>query len=368
MGRRKIQIEPITDERNRTVTFVKRKAGLFKKAHELSVLCQVDLAVLIIGHNHKIYEYSSNNTNEIIDRISNATKIQESKFPFDFGDYEKTSRISKNPKYLKNSISNVPTNAKHSRKESKNDFKMDIDTTNDDENDDDSDDDSEDDSDDDDDDDDDEDTTENTSIVQSNKRKQGTTPKSTPNKKTKSSSVNNNNSKKSTPLKTIKKESPSSTPIPSNHKRTPSVNGGQHHKRQASNSKRQSNSVTPNINNSTLHAPALSSFPSSSSSIPKFNQQIPSNNALPLPYMPAQHNSILDTTYIPNPLHNQYQQQQHQHMQQQQQQQQQHMHHQLQQQHHQLQQQQQQNQSALPPFIKRSPSISSPLSSQRNFK
>ena len=31
MGRRKIEIEPLTDDRNRTVTFVKRKAGLFKK-------------------------------------------------------------------------------------------------------------------------------------------------------------------------------------------------------------------------------------------------------------------------------------------------------------------------------------------------
>ncbi|GME98357.1 unnamed protein product [[Candida] boidinii] len=317
MGRRKIQIEPITDERNRTVTFVKRKAGLFKKAHELSVLCQVDLAVLIIGHNHKIYEYSSNNTNEIIDKITSATKIQESKFPFDFGDYEKISRISKNPKYLKNSISNVPlpinnnNNAKHSRKESKNDSKMDLDTTNDD-NDDESDDDSDDDSDEDsdeEDEEDEEDTTENTSIIKSNKRKQGTTPKSTPNKKNKSSSVSKSNiSKNSTPLKSIKKESPSSsTPIPLNHKRNSSTNG--QHKRQASNSKNKlnsvkSNTIVPATATATAHAPPLSSFSSSSSnSIPKFNQQISSNNALPLPYMSAQHNSILDTTINLHYLH-----------------------------------------------------------------
>ena len=41
MGRRKIAIAPIADERARAVTFNKRKTGLFKKAYELSVLCNV---------------------------------------------------------------------------------------------------------------------------------------------------------------------------------------------------------------------------------------------------------------------------------------------------------------------------------------
>ena len=40
-------------------TFLKRKGGLFKKAHELSVLCSVDVAVFIFGQNKKLYEYSS---------------------------------------------------------------------------------------------------------------------------------------------------------------------------------------------------------------------------------------------------------------------------------------------------------------------
>lgn len=40
-------------------TFLKRKGGLFKKAHELAVLCSVDVAVIIFGHNKKLYEYSS---------------------------------------------------------------------------------------------------------------------------------------------------------------------------------------------------------------------------------------------------------------------------------------------------------------------
>jgi hypothetical protein len=39
MGRKKIEIQRIADERNRQVTFAKRKFGLLKKAYELSVLC-----------------------------------------------------------------------------------------------------------------------------------------------------------------------------------------------------------------------------------------------------------------------------------------------------------------------------------------
>ena len=59
----------VRDDRNRSVTFLKRKGGLFKKAHELSFLCSVDVAVIIFGHNKKLYEYSSGDINEIIGRF-----------------------------------------------------------------------------------------------------------------------------------------------------------------------------------------------------------------------------------------------------------------------------------------------------------
>ncbi|KAI0432388.1 hypothetical protein F5Y09DRAFT_339746 [Xylaria sp. FL1042] len=70
MGRRKIEIKPIKDDRNRSVTFLKRKGGLFKKAHELSVLCSVDVAVFIFGSNKKLYEYCSGDMRELIGRYS----------------------------------------------------------------------------------------------------------------------------------------------------------------------------------------------------------------------------------------------------------------------------------------------------------
>ncbi|CAH6721853.1 hypothetical protein CLIB1444_07S03928 [[Candida] jaroonii] len=92
MGRRKIEIQPLTDDRNRTVTFVKRKAGLFKKAHELSVLCQVDLAIIIVGNNNKLYEFSSVDTNELI-KAYQTTKPHESKSPANYGNYKKKKNL-----------------------------------------------------------------------------------------------------------------------------------------------------------------------------------------------------------------------------------------------------------------------------------
>lgn len=49
-------------------TFLKRKGGLFKKAHELAVLCSVDVTVIIFGHNKKLYEFSSGDIRETLAR------------------------------------------------------------------------------------------------------------------------------------------------------------------------------------------------------------------------------------------------------------------------------------------------------------
>ncbi|GLA04376.1 hypothetical protein AnigIFM60653_004426 [Aspergillus niger] len=84
MGRRKIEIKAIKDDRNRSVTFLKRKGGLFKKAHELAVLCSVDVAVIIFGHNKKLYEFSSCDMREALTRYQYFGPPHEHKGPEDF--------------------------------------------------------------------------------------------------------------------------------------------------------------------------------------------------------------------------------------------------------------------------------------------
>ncbi|KAF7817457.1 agamous-like MADS-box protein AGL104 [Senna tora] len=49
MGRVKLQIKKIENLTNRQVTFSKRRNGLIKKAYELSVLCDVDVALIMFS-------------------------------------------------------------------------------------------------------------------------------------------------------------------------------------------------------------------------------------------------------------------------------------------------------------------------------
>ncbi|XP_016551402.2 agamous-like MADS-box protein AGL27 isoform X2 [Capsicum annuum] len=64
MGRRKLEIKRIEDKRCRQVTFSKRRKGLIKKANALSILCDVDVGVVIISNNGtaRLHEYSSTNS------------------------------------------------------------------------------------------------------------------------------------------------------------------------------------------------------------------------------------------------------------------------------------------------------------------
>jgi len=65
MGRKKIDIKKITSDKNRQVTFNKRRVGLMKKAMELSVLCGCEVG-LILNFDAKLFVYASNDIDEII--------------------------------------------------------------------------------------------------------------------------------------------------------------------------------------------------------------------------------------------------------------------------------------------------------------
>ena len=59
MGRGKIEIKKIENLNSRQVTFSKRRTGLLKKAKELSVLCDAEVAVIIFSSTGKLYEFSN---------------------------------------------------------------------------------------------------------------------------------------------------------------------------------------------------------------------------------------------------------------------------------------------------------------------
>ncbi|KAK4393217.1 Agamous-like MADS-box protein FUL-L [Sesamum angolense] len=59
MGRGRVQLKRIENKISRQVTFSKRRSGLQKKAHEISVLCDADVALIVFSTKGKLFEFST---------------------------------------------------------------------------------------------------------------------------------------------------------------------------------------------------------------------------------------------------------------------------------------------------------------------
>ncbi|CAN7125726.1 unnamed protein product [Brassica rapa subsp. narinosa] len=68
MMKGKIEIKRIENLTSRQVTFSKRRKGLMKKAHELSVLCDAQVAAIVFSQKGKLYEYASSDMKKMIER------------------------------------------------------------------------------------------------------------------------------------------------------------------------------------------------------------------------------------------------------------------------------------------------------------
>uniref|UniRef100_A0A7N0UDY4 Uncharacterized protein n=1 Tax=Kalanchoe fedtschenkoi TaxID=63787 RepID=A0A7N0UDY4_KALFE len=66
MGRGRVELKRIENKINRQVTFSKRRTGLVKKAHEISVLCDAEVALIIFSGKGKMFEYSTDSCMEKI--------------------------------------------------------------------------------------------------------------------------------------------------------------------------------------------------------------------------------------------------------------------------------------------------------------
>ncbi|XP_057448073.1 agamous-like MADS-box protein MADS2 [Lotus japonicus] len=62
MGRGKVELKRIENKINRQVTFAKRRNGLLKKAYELSILCDAEVALIIFSNRGKLYEFCSSSS------------------------------------------------------------------------------------------------------------------------------------------------------------------------------------------------------------------------------------------------------------------------------------------------------------------
>ncbi|GAA0164513.1 MADS box transcription factor [Lithospermum erythrorhizon] len=66
MGRGKVQLRRIENKINRQVTFSKRRTGLLKKANEISVLCDAEVALIVFSTKGKLSEYASDSCDQYV--------------------------------------------------------------------------------------------------------------------------------------------------------------------------------------------------------------------------------------------------------------------------------------------------------------
>ncbi|XP_074555673.1 agamous-like MADS-box protein AGL61 [Curcuma longa] len=69
LGRQKIEIKRIESEVARQVCFSKPRAGLYKKANELSVLCEAHLAVVVFSPAGKPFFFGHPSVDSVLDRF-----------------------------------------------------------------------------------------------------------------------------------------------------------------------------------------------------------------------------------------------------------------------------------------------------------
>nr|ADB81901.1 MIKC* MADS-box transcription factor [Funaria hygrometrica] len=79
MGRVKLEIKKIENPTNRQVTYSKRRNGLIKKAYELSVLCDIDLALIMFSPSGKLTQYCNCSIEEVIARFANLPMHERNK-------------------------------------------------------------------------------------------------------------------------------------------------------------------------------------------------------------------------------------------------------------------------------------------------
>ncbi|KAJ8491906.1 hypothetical protein OPV22_013627 [Ensete ventricosum] len=59
MGKRRVELRRIEDNTSRQVSFSKRRSGILKKANELAVLCDAEVALIIFSAKGKLHYFAS---------------------------------------------------------------------------------------------------------------------------------------------------------------------------------------------------------------------------------------------------------------------------------------------------------------------
>ncbi|KAK4252762.1 hypothetical protein QN277_014309 [Acacia crassicarpa] len=95
MTRQKIEIKKIDNITARQVTFSKRRRGLFKKARELSTLCDAEIALIVFSSTGKLFDYASSSVQQVIERRGTLPETERLDHPSIEYDRDTLSMLSK---------------------------------------------------------------------------------------------------------------------------------------------------------------------------------------------------------------------------------------------------------------------------------
>ncbi|KAB1994422.1 hypothetical protein ES319_D13G098000v1 [Gossypium barbadense] len=77
------QMRRIENDTSKQVTFSKRRNGLLKKAFDLYVLCDAEVALIIFSSRGKLFEFARSSMQQTIERYRRHTKDNETNKPLE---------------------------------------------------------------------------------------------------------------------------------------------------------------------------------------------------------------------------------------------------------------------------------------------
>ncbi|CAL5209780.1 unnamed protein product [Lathyrus oleraceus] len=96
--KKKIDIWKVEKQSNKLVTFSKRRQGLFKKATELCILCDVNMAMIVSSPADKLFSFGRPDTGTVLNNYFSGTtefedeKSMESNYEYN-REYEETLKM-----------------------------------------------------------------------------------------------------------------------------------------------------------------------------------------------------------------------------------------------------------------------------------
>lgn len=88
-GRRKIPMKMIEIERDRLITFSKRRSGIYKKAGELAELCNVDVGIFMFSPSQKPFSFGNPSVKTVLSRFTKPD--HEGNYGVDVADIRRTA-------------------------------------------------------------------------------------------------------------------------------------------------------------------------------------------------------------------------------------------------------------------------------------